>query len=131
MSKIRAIVLLPALAAALLAAPSFADTAAPTRAEVLQALERAKADGSYNYRFLGYPGPIRRAGPEKTRAQVLEELERAKADGSYDYRFLGYPGPSRNAAPGKTRAQVLDELRNISPEERARMISLYGPLHDR
>ncbi|QDF99350.1 DUF4148 domain-containing protein [Azoarcus sp. DD4] len=109
MPKIRTATLVPLLAA-VLAAPTAAlagslwhpanneagftfhpdhSTSTKTRAEVLKELEKAKADGSYDYLQRGLPVPARDTGPGKTREEVINELvnmtpeERARMDELY------------------------------------------------
>ena len=94
MPKIRTAALMPLLAVAL-AAPTaaFANSelhlssgeagytfhpdhvkSTKTRAEVMQELQQAKADGSYYYLQRGLPVPPKNVGPGKTREEVLKEL---------------------------------------------------------
>lgn len=46
-----------------------------TTAQVMQELQEAKADGSYQQSLENYPAPAKSVGPGKTRAEVLNELK--------------------------------------------------------
>lgn len=46
-----------------------------TTAQVMQELQEAKADGSYQQSLENYPAPVKSVGPGKTRAEVLNELK--------------------------------------------------------
>jgi predicted RNase H-like HicB family nuclease len=77
-----------------------------TRAQVLEELKQARADGSLYVGDAEYPKlPF---VPTKTRAQVLEELKQARADGSLDVGDAEYP--KLPFVSTKTRAQVREEL---------------------
>ena len=42
---------------------------------IMQELQEAKADGSYQQSLENYPAPAKSVGPGKTRAEVLNELK--------------------------------------------------------
>ncbi|MFQ1061760.1 DUF4148 domain-containing protein [Bordetella trematum] len=66
------------------------DANAKTRAQVLEELAQAKANGQYTFGELDYPA-AQPVTSTKTRAQVREELAQAKANGEYTFGELDYP----------------------------------------
>ncbi|KOF52866.1 MULTISPECIES: DUF4148 domain-containing protein [unclassified Achromobacter] len=62
----------------------------PSRAQVVQELQQAKANGQYTFGELDYP-PAQAQTTSLTREQVREELAKAKANGEYTFGELDYP----------------------------------------
>lgn len=115
--------LIVAVAAAVaLPLPAFADQLYPyvyfsgfqstkSRAEVMQELKDAQANGNYVVGGNEYVSPAAGFVSSKSRAHVIAELQQSEADGSYALAHQEYVEPAAGFVSTKSRAQVIAELK--------------------
>ncbi|WDZ97019.1 DUF4148 domain-containing protein [Herbaspirillum sp. WKF16] len=105
------IALVLAAASSAVTAETYAQTPAAhgkTRAQVVDELKQARADGSMTVADSEYP-KLPPFVSSKSRSQVLDELKQARADGSLSISDGEYPKLPAFVST-KSRAQVLAEL---------------------